>query len=205
MKPIEMQQKVLDSESRITVITAQPGAGSTTAVLLKVYAEAKKHETKFGVFYVVSDSHLPYCVETLKKMFKGGRWSPDSKIYTTKDRVKIKISQWFDITHKFIPVVGFDLNRHNETLEEALISAGKIVLAERVSALIEEGSWARKYGLLFEDVRGFYSFRSNVTHIKGYTKDNPHLPNEYIKHLNKSATNGKLNELMDISLRIKRD
>lgn len=183
MKPNKMQQEVIDSKKRITVITAQPGSGSTTALILKLAEECSKSSNNLGILIRRTPTQVKYFKESFLRRYPGSRISKESGIITFKynsKTVKIKIASVDDLDlYNHIPLVAVDCGCQVEILPDIINCAGKIIVSDFMCSLEEKDSWAYKSGIL-EDIDKKPTWKPYVKHVVGFTRDNPGLDEEYL-------------------------
>lgn len=124
------QEKVLSSESRITILSTEPGAGLTTALLLKGIQDSLEFKKPFVIFVThCGDKSADFYAKNLAGCYPDVKVSKESKIITVKvgkKKVKIKcISDASLILSKYVPVVCVDSSRTGDLLTLSLLS-GKL-------------------------------------------------------------------------------
>lgn len=124
------QEQVLSSESRVTILSTQPGAGLTTALLLKGIKDSLEFHKPFMFFVThLGNKSAEYYAKILSSFYTDVKVSNKSKIITVKignRKVKIKcLSDASEISSKFIPVICIDSSRTGDLFSLFLIS-GKL-------------------------------------------------------------------------------
>ena len=124
------QEKVLSSESRITILTTQPGAGLTTALLLKGIQDSLESKKAFVIFVTHNgDKSAEFYAKNISVAHPDVKVSAKSKIITVrvgKKKVKIKcMSDASLILSKYVPVVCIDSSRTGD-LQTLSLLAGKL-------------------------------------------------------------------------------
>lgn len=184
----QMQKDVLSSNKRIVVITAQAGAGSTTALMLKLADEASKSKNNLGVFVRRTQAQVLGFIDYFLRQDKKARYSSSSSILTFKHndkKVKIKMLSYNEIDfNEYIPFVAIDTASHFNDLSELFSISGKIVISDFMSNVEQKNSWAYSNGLL-KDLGGQPIWNISVDHIKGFQKDNLGLDSKYIEYVSK--------------------
>lgn len=183
MIPNKMQQEVLSSDKRFVVITAQPGSGSTTALILKLAQEVGRTDKKIGVYLRRTSPQILYTIRSFLKEIPGSRWSSKSNILTFKyldKKVKIKMLSLdtLDIG-VYIPCIAIDMGSHFDDLNDVFSTSGKIVICDFASQVRLKDSWAYRSGLI-DDLDGTIIWKPFVDHIVGYNNQNPGLSQGYI-------------------------
>lgn len=176
----KMQKEVLESDEKLTVITAEPGAGSTVALLMKAYKEASDNQDVNVTFFVPTPHHLKVCGgvrdQFLKLFGDDCRYSETSSIATLKNGSKIK----FVACHgEVIATLGlanglmlFDANISKDFVLAHLFRAKKMVVVDSIENLEKENSWANKANLLDKVNGKIVGFCDSVKHITGTIDEN---------------------------------
>lgn len=174
---LEQQQAICNSESRYTLISSQWGAGSTSALILKMVSDLIYSRNKFGVLFTKTD--LLFMEDIIKPLFGKVRVSPISgmvTISTNNGDVKIKVTK----PRKFKAYCAIDSVGYDHTFESSekdiLDFSSKINIVDRFCAFISHN----KYSNLYCEKDGFKPF---VSVFKMKTEDNIHLSTDYLKNL----------------------
>lgn len=174
----KMQQEVLDSRDRLTVITSQPGAGATMALILKAIQHCSEKDNNLVTFFYPNHWNATtsggLCDQIAGVLGDSVRFSKTSLIFTFENGSKIKIC-----TPEHIPrITGlsrdlmlFDVQTPDDILVECLRGAKEAVVVSRANELTVEGSWADRLGVI-EKVDGKNRFIEGITHVKGLLLDN---------------------------------
>lgn len=175
----KMQQEVLESNERITVITAEPGAGSTTALLLKAfqYATEKKIDVTFFVPTHMHVTRSGGIKDYLTNLFGGEfRYSEISMIATFENKSKIKFvpcNRDVEQTLGFSSdLMLFDANIDNKFIQRNILRASKAVVVDSIFNLERQGSWANELKLLTIVDYKVAGFIEGIKHVVGYIDDN---------------------------------
>lgn len=201
----KMQQNLLSSNKRIMVLTAQAGAGTTTAIFLKLADEATKNKNNLVVYLKRTCKQIDSAVASFIKIESTARYSPDSNILTFKynnKKVKIKMLSLDNLEmEKYIPVIAVDgaSNFDREVIKNIISVSGRIILSDFISHVQDKESWAYLSNLL-QDVDGKQTWSIAVDHLTGLQKDNPGLPETYIKTFD-NLDHEIYNELMRINFK----
>lgn len=176
----KLQYEVLTSDERITVITAEAGAGSTYALILKALQSCLEHKINctFFVPAVTSAMAAGGIVEAIKSVAgESVRFSDKSMIFTFPNDSKVKIIPCRD--DNLIPTMGlsrelmlFDANVPNKFKEFHLKRARDAVVVDTIAAIEKEDSWANNLNLLVKERGKIVGFVEGIKHIKGYLSDN---------------------------------
>lgn len=174
---LEQQQAICNSESRYTLIASQWGAGSTSALILKMVSDLIYSRNKFGVLFTKTD--LLFIEDIIKPLFNKVRVSPVSGIVTISTNnidVKIKVTK----PRKFKAYSAIDSIGYDHTFEscekDTLDFSSKVNIVDRLCAFISHN----KYSNLYSEEDGFKPF---VNIFKMKTEGNIYLSTDYLKHL----------------------
>lgn len=176
----KMQKEVLESNEKLTVITAEPGAGSTVALLMKAYKEASDNQDVNVTFFVPTPHHLKVCggarEQFLKLFGQDCRYSETSCIATLKNGSKIKfVSCHGDVNTTFglaNELMLFDANISKDFVLAHLFRAKKMVVVDSIENLEKDDSWANKANLLDKVNGQIDGFCDSVKHITGTIEEN---------------------------------
>lgn len=201
----KMQKQVIESQSRITVITAEPGAGSTVALLLKAYKEASDSQGINISFFVPSILLLQRSGsvrEAFLSMFKEDvRYSEASSIATLGNGSKIKFIPCDRGVEFTLGLSGdlmlFDANVPKEFILAHVIRANKLVIVDSIVNLEKEESWANKAYLLDKVEGKVTGFCESVNHITGTIEENFLFSGDVVKY--KELVRACIPEKMKIS------
>lgn len=176
----KMQKELLESNEKLTVITAEPGAGSTVALLMKAWQTASDSQDVNVTFFVPTIFHINRSgsvKDYLMKMFGSEiRYSEMSAIATLKNGSKIK----------FVPCDGdivstlglardlmlFDGNISKDFVLAHLFRAKQMVVIDSIENLEKDDSWANKANLLDKVDGRVIGFCEAVKHITGTIEEN---------------------------------
>lgn len=176
----KMQKEVFESNEKLTVITAEPGAGSTVALLMKAYKEAGDNQDVNVTFFVPTTTHLkaPGGVrETFLKMFgQDCRYSESSSIATLKNGSKIKFHPCNEAVEATLGLSNdlmlFDISIPKSFVLAHLSRAKKLVIVDSIENLEKDDSWANKATLLDKVNGRILGFCDSVKHITGTIEEN---------------------------------
>lgn len=176
----KMQKELLESNEKLTVITAEPGAGSTVALLMKAWQTASDNQDVIVTFFVPTHFHIQAAggvKESFLKLFgKDVRYSEKSCIATLSNGSKIK----------FVPCNGdiqttlglardlmlFDANISKDFVLAHLFRAKQMVVIDSIENLEKDDSWANKANLLDKVDGRIIGFCEVVKHITGTIEEN---------------------------------
>lgn len=176
----KMQKELLESDEKFTVITAEPGAGATTALLMKAWQVASDNQDVNVTFFVPTRFHINRAgsvKEYMLKMFGSDiRYSEASAIATLKNGSKIK----------FVPCDGeltstlglardlmlFDANIPKDFVLTHIFRAKQMVIVDSIENLEKDDSWANKANLLDKIGGRATGFCEAVKHITGTIEEN---------------------------------
>jgi hypothetical protein len=178
----KMQQEVISSDSRITVITAEPGSGSTMSLVLKAIQSCSDKNIN-ATFFVPTTVHATVkggVVQVITDLLKDEvRYSDKSMIFSFKNGSKIKIipCHW---DHALEASFGlsrdlmlFDSNINDKFLVHHLPRAYESVVVDSICNIEKSDSWARQLNLVKLDEHGnIISFVEGVNHVKGFIDEN---------------------------------
>lgn len=176
----KMQKEVLESNEKITVITAEPGAGATTALLMKAWQMASDNQDVNVTFFVPTRFHINRAgsvKEYMLKMFGSDiRYSETSAIATLKNGSKIK---FVPCDGEIVTTLGlardlmlFDANIHKDFVLAHLFRAKQMVVVDSIENLEKDDSWANKANLLDKVDGRVTGFCNSVKHISGTIEEN---------------------------------
>jgi len=176
----KMQKEVLESNEKLTVITAEPGAGSTVALLMKAYKEASDNHDVNVTFFVRTkwDIQLPGGVrsEFMKLFGEDVRYSETSCIATLKNGSKIKFvacDKGVESTLGFAKdLVLYDISIPKDFVLAHLFRANKMVIVDSIENLEKDDSWANIANLLDKVDGKITGFCDSVNHITGTIEEN---------------------------------
>ncbi len=177
-----MQQRVVASKKRITVITAQAGSGSSTALLYALIEVAKNDPTGLVLFCRATDIQSRNQAAIFAESIPNARYSPRSQILTVRvgltRKVKIKfVDSRYHFNDSYVSAIAFDHNIDKDVLRKVLLVAGRIYINDWSKNIAE--TWGIDLGLVVPVGDGL-DFIPAVENIKGLTVDNPGLPQQYI-------------------------
>ena len=176
----KMQKEVLESNEKLTVITAEPGAGSTTALLMKAWQVASDNQDVNVTFFVPTRHHINRVgsvKEYMLKMFGSDiRYSETSAIATLKNGSKIKfvacdgdIAATYGLSRD---LMLFDGNISKDFVLAHLFRAKQMVVVDSIENLEKDDSWANKANLLDKVNGRVTGFCDGVKHITGTIEEN---------------------------------
>lgn len=179
----KLQSEVLRSDSRITVITAEPGAGSTTALILKAISKCTLEANVCCSLFVPTAQHVFLhggVVSLIKDMLSDDdvRFSNKSLIFTFPNNSKIKIlscsGDWALEASMGLSrdLLLFDCNIPDKFITFHLPRAYEAVVVDDIAEIEKENSWANQLDLLKKDGDKILGFVECIAHIKGALKDN---------------------------------
>jgi hypothetical protein len=176
----KMQKEVLESNEKLTVITAEPGAGSTTALLMKAWQVASDNQDVNVTFFVPTRHHINRAgsvKEYMLKIFGSDiRYSETSAIATLKNGSKIK---FVACDGELVNTMGlardlmlFDANISKDFVLAHLFRAKQMVVIDSIENLEKDDSWANIANLLDKIDGKINGFCSAVKHITGTIEEN---------------------------------
>jgi len=176
----KMQKEVLESNEKLTVITAEPGAGSTTALLMKAWQVASDNQDVNVTFFVPTRFHINRegsVKEYMLKMFGPDiRYSETSAIATLKNGSKIKFVACDDGVEKTQglsrDLMLFDGNISKDFVLAHLFRAKQMVVIDSIENLEKDDSWANKANLFDKVDNRIVGFCEAVKHITGTIEEN---------------------------------
>lgn len=176
----KMQKEVLESNEKLTVVTAEPGAGSTTALLMKAWQLASDNQDVNITFFVPTRHHINRAgsvKEYMLKMFGSDiRYSETSAIATLKNGSKIKFVACDDGVEKTQGLARdlmlFDANISKDFVLAHLFRAKQMVVIDSIENLEKDDSWANKANLLDKVDGHVTGFCEAVKHITGTIEEN---------------------------------
>lgn len=176
----KMQKELLESNEKLTVITAEPGAGSTTALLMKAWQVASDGQDVNVTFFVPTHHHINRAGsvrEYMLKMFGSDiRYSEASAIATLKNGSKIKFVACDGDTQSTLGLARdlmlFDANISKDFVLAHLFRAKQMVVIDSIENLEKDDSWANKANLLDKVDGRAIGFCEAVRHITGTIEEN---------------------------------
>lgn len=178
----KLQYEVLTTDSRITVVTAEPGAGSTTALVVKGIKKCLDTPNTCCSLFVPTVQHAINSggVVSLIKSFVGDstRFSQKSLIFTFSNNSKIKIiscsGDWALEASMGLSrdLLLFDCNIPDKFIVFHLPRAYEAVVVDNISEIEKEDSWANQLNLLKKDGDRILGFVEGIAHIRGNIEDN---------------------------------
>lgn len=177
----KMQKELLESNEKLTVITAEPGAGSTTALLMKAWQVASDNQDVNVTFLVPTWFHINREGSVKEYMFKmfgsDFRYSEKSAIATLKNGSKIKFIACGDGCVEKTQGLGrdlmlFDSNISKDFVLAHLFRAKQMVVIDSIENLEKDDSWANKANLLDKVDGRVIGFCEAVKHITGSIEEN---------------------------------
>lgn len=181
----KLQYEVLNSDKRITIITAEPGAGATTSLILKAIQSCteRKINCSFFVPSVRSAMAEGGVVDKLKSLLRDvTRFSEKSLIFTFTNDAKIKIvpcqGDWALESTMGLSrdLMLFDANIGDEFIIYHLPRAYEAVVVDNVNDLEQADSWANKLNLLERKNGQIVGFCQDINHITSSLDDNYLFP-----------------------------
>lgn len=176
----KLQYEVINSDARITVVTAEPGSGSTYALILKAIqaCSERKVNCSFFVPTLVTAKVPGGVVDSIRKVVGDFvRYSEKSMIFTFDNESKIKIVPCED--DDFNRTLGlsrelmlFDSNVPDKFIEFHLKRSYEAVIVDSICEIEKEDSWANNLQLLEKDNDKIVGFVDGIKHIKGSLSDN---------------------------------
>lgn len=176
----KMQKELLESNEKLTVITAEPGAGSTVALLMKAWQTASDSQDVNVTFFVPTRHHINRAgsvKEYMMKMFGSDiRYSETSAIATLKNGSKIKFVACDNGVEKTQglsrDLMLFDANISKDFVLAHLFRAKQMVVIDSIENLEKDDSWANKANLLDKVDGRIIGFCESVKHITGTIEEN---------------------------------
>lgn len=176
----KMQKELLESNEKLTVVTAEPGAGSTTALLMKAWQVASDNQDVIVTFFVPTHFHIQAAggvKESFLKMFGSDvRYSEKSCIATLSNGSKIKfvpcngdIQSTFGLARD---LMLFDGNISKDFVLAHLFRAKQMVVIDSIENLEKDDSWANKANFLDKLDGQIIGFCEAVKHISGTIEEN---------------------------------
>lgn len=175
----KLQTEVLKSKDRITVVTAEPGAGATTALVLKAIQACQERQINCSFFVPASFNAtrdggvVSYIFQYIDPTV---RFSNKSLIFTFHNGSKLKIvpcdselEQTMSLSRDFML---FDSNIRDEFIDFHILRAYEAVIVDNINDIEKEGSWADTRGLLQKQADKVVSFVEGINHITGKLEDN---------------------------------
>jgi len=177
----KMQKELLESNEKLTVITAEPGAGATTALLMKAWQVASDNQDINVTFLVPTWFHINRAgsvKEYMLKMFGSDiRYSEKSAIATLRNGSKIKFIACGDnciakTQGLARDLMLFDANISKDFVLAHLFRAKQMVVIDSIENLEKDDSWANKANLLDKVNGRVVGFCDSVKHITGTIEEN---------------------------------
>lgn len=175
----KLQIDVLQSNARITVITAEPGSGSTTALILKASQACNERKVNCSLFIpsrVVAQAPGGIKDQIFKYVDPTVRFSEKSLIFTFYNESKLKL---IPCDSELEPTMGlsrdlmlFDSNIKDEFIDFHILRAYEAVIVDNINDIEKEGSWANTRSLLRKDRDKVVGFVDGINHITGKLEDN---------------------------------
>lgn len=177
----KLQHEVLNTDSRIAVVTVQPGAGATTALVLKAIKKCTESQSTCSLF--VPTPHHAIAeggVVSIIKSFVGDsvRFSQKSLIFTFPNNSKLKIlscsGDWSLEASMGLSrdLLLFDCNIPDKFIVFHLPRAYEAVVVDDIAEIEKEDSWANQLNLLKKDGDRILGFVEGIAHIRGNLEDN---------------------------------
>ena len=189
MTPNNFQKRIIESERRVTVITSEPGAGTTTGLFMAIAEEAIKSGPGSLVLYVRRT--MPQSTGSLDIALKAlppARYSDRSNIITFDGpdgeyKIKLVDSDYVNDPTRFtgVAAIAFDMHVEPSTALAALIAARKVFFADRIGAIAGDGNnWGSYCRIVHRHPDGGYFFTDQVSHVVGLIKENPNVGHDYM-------------------------
>lgn len=185
MTPNKFQQDILDSSSRVTVVTAEPGSGLTTGLFMALAEEAIKAGPGSIVLYVRRTlNQAKGALNIALKALPPSRYSEQSGIITfdgPEGTHKIKLVDDAYVADSArctgVAAIAFDLHIEPTTALSALIAGKKIFFADKIRDTIKWGTYCR---IVMTGDNGRHVFTPQVDHVVGFLKGNPEIGHDYM-------------------------
>lgn len=175
----KLQMEVLKSSSRVTVITAHPGAGSTTALILKAVQACNERRINCSLFItstVVAKAPGGVVEQVFKYLDTTARFSDKSLIFTFCNDSKLKLVPCDSVLESTMglsrDLMLFDSSIKDSFIVHHLPRAYESVVVDSVCEIEKEDSWANQLYLLDRKDDKILGFCSGVNHITGKLEDN---------------------------------
>ena len=177
----KLQHEVLNSDARITVVTAQAGAGSTMSLVLKAIKSCNEKKITCSLFvptthYSIREGGI---VSVIKSMVGDcTRFSKKSLIFTFSNSSKIKIlpchGDWALEASLGLSrdLLLFDCNIPDKFITYHLPRAYEAVVIDDIAEIEKEDSWANQLNLLKKDGERITGFVDGIKHVRGKLEDN---------------------------------
>ena len=175
----KLQTEVLKSKERITVVTAEPGAGATTALVLKGVQACHERQINCSFFVptqfnATRDGGVVSCI--FQYIDPTVRFSHKSLIFTFHNGSKLKIvpcdSELEQTMSLSRDLMLFDSNIRDEFIDFHILRAYEAVIVDNINDIEREGSWADTRGLLQKHDNKVICFVGGINHITGKLDDN---------------------------------
>ena len=196
MTPNKFQKEILDSDRRVTVVTAEPGSGTTTGLFMALAEEAIKAGPGSIVLYVRRT--LPQALGALTVALKAlppARYSEQSGIITFEGpegthKIKLVDSDYISDPVRFsgVAAIAFDLHIEATTALSALIAGKRIYFADRIKETLSWGLYSR---IVLAENDGNHYFSPQVEHVVGHLRGNPNVGHDYMCSLMEIPTDVK--------------
>lgn len=177
----KLQYEVLNTDSRITVVTAQAGAGSTTALILKAIKSCNEKQVTCSLFVPTTHHAIREggIVSVIKSMIgDSARFSEKSIIFTFSNNSKIKVlpchGDWALEASMGLSrdLLLFDCNIPDKFITYHLPRAYEAVVIDDIVEIEKEESWANQLNLLRKENGKILGFVDGIKHIRGKLEDN---------------------------------
>lgn len=186
----KMQQEIMDSNERVTLVTPEMGAGTTYGLLLKALDYATNNQEVDVTFFASTTYQLTASGGLVQKLHEillgsdGYRWSKQSLILTLANGSKIKFMGCRETSMDNIRGLSSDLVIfHNNCPFDFIMrfyrQGARMVVADLVLRCTEEDSWLYQTGLL--DKEG--NLDPSIKHITGCMLDNINLVKSNPKYI----------------------
>lgn len=175
----KLQTEVLKSKERITVVTAEPGAGATTALVLKAIQACHERQINCS-FFVPTQFNATRDGGVVSYIFQyidpTVRFSHKSLIFTFHNGSKLKIvpcDSGLELTMSLSgDLMLFDSNVCNKFIQRNLLRASQAVVVDSICKIERLGSWANELKLLNKVDDKIIGFCDGINHITGKLGDN---------------------------------
>ena len=177
----KLQYEVLNSDSRISVVTAEPGAGATTALVLKAIEKCTEAQVTCSLFvptiqHAVTEGGVVSLIKGMIGDFT--RFSNKSLIFTFPNNSKLKIlscsGDWVLEASLGLSrdLLLFDCNIPDKFIVYHLPRAYEAVVVDDIAEIEKEDSWANQLSLLKKEGQKILGFVDGIAHIRGSLEDN---------------------------------
>lgn len=177
----KLQHEVLNSDARITVVTAQAGAGSTVSLVLKAIKSCNEKQMTCSLFVPTTHHAIREggIVSVIKSMIgDSARFSEKSLIFTFSNNSKIKVlpcrGDWALEASMGLAreLLLFDCNIPGKFITHHLPRAYEAVVIDDIAEIEKEDSWANQLNLLKKDGERITGFVDGIKHVRGKLEDN---------------------------------